>query len=605
MRYGLGIDVGTSFASAAIGRTDRVEVVTLGDREAALPSLVHVAEDGTVTTGLAAARRAGDDRSRTVREVRRRIGDDTPILVAGTPYPPHLLVAEQLRHLAELVVERQGSPPETVVVTHPASWGPFKIERLEQAIEVAGLPRAELVTESLAAATDHLAAPATGDDGLATGSRMLVCDLGGTSFSTEVVQRGLERAVPVGPAATIDRLGGADFDQAVFDHVRAAVAGAIDELDRDDPVVVAALHRLRQACTMAKESLSERTEADIPVSLPGLETVVRLTRTEFEAAIRPTVANAVAQARRTITESGIDPDDLDRVILVGGSANVPLVREMLAGDLGLPVVVDDHPRFASARGAARLAAPTEATAHASAAPSAAFPGRITDSTASTASTDPSMPALAAAPTPLADATDRTDASTTTLIPIAPAPADAAAARHSRPAVVGRTRAPVMAAVIAVVLLVTGGAAAAGFGTGMLGSGGGGTSAGSETNLEPVSTSSPTVSSTTTSSSTSTSAADTSEPVTSTATTATTRPPATAHHTTTTGHHTTTTDHSSTTHHTTTTTEHHTTTTEGTTTETTVDETTTSDPGPTLTISPQPSTTGTFITLIGPTIPPGP
>ncbi|MEM9565511.1 MAG: Hsp70 family protein [Actinomycetota bacterium] len=619
MRYGLGIDLGTSFVSAAVWRTDRVELMTLGDREAAVPALVHVDDDGTIATGATAARRAGDDRSRTVRDVRRRIGDDTPILVAGTAHPPHSLLADQLRHVAETVVERQGSAPASVVVTHPASWGPFKVERLQEAVAGAGLDGARLVAESLAAASDHVADRRPGDE-LVTGARILVCDLGGSTFSTEVLQQGLNQLVPVGPAATLDRLGGNDFDQVVFDHVRAAVAGAVDELDRGDPVVVAALHRLRQACAAAKEALSERTDADIPVSLPGLETVVRLTRTEFEAAIRPIAANAVAQARRTITEAGLEPTDLDRVLVVGGSAPVPLVRELLAGELGLPVVVGDNARFATVRGAARLAAPTTPAtiADASTAPTA-------DRATAASGAEPAM-ADWAAHEPVAPDDDPTRTSLVRLAPLSPGALDQRPGADDQTNGLGldrpggltaaarlgdRARGPLVAGIVAAVLLVSGGGAAATFGAGMFGTGGPGTATETGTNLDAVSTSSP-ESSTTSSPVTSTGETDgssrvddaadprtstmsstsTSTGVASTRRTTTTRPTTTSHHTTTTHRQTT----ETTAHHTTTTTA------DETTTETTAPTTTsTTDPEPTLTISPQPSIIDGFTTLIGPPI----
>ena len=602
MRYGLGIDLGTSFASAAIGRTDRVEVVTLGDREAAVPCLVHVDGDGNLSTGVAAARRAGDDRSSTVKEIRRRIGDDTPILVGGTANPPHLLLGHQLRHLVDLVVERQGSRPESIVITHPASWGPFKVERFTEAVTAAGLDGADLVTESLAAATDH----AAGNE-LATGAKVLVVDLGGTSLSTEILQRGIDRLVPVGSAATIDRLGGTDLDQAVFDHVRASVAGAIDDLDRRDPVVVASLHRLRQACAVAKETLSDRTDADIPVSLPGLETVVRITRTEFESAIRPLVANLVAQARRTVTEAGLEPDDLDRIILVGGSAPVPLLREQLAGDLSVEVIVEDHPRFATVRGAARLAdpGPTASPSAMRSTPTGDDTGPVGPIARASADDDPTRTSLISlAPTPAgAPASVPAEATGPTGRAGSPLATMAATGQQSTASIAGlggRARGPLMAAVAIAVVLISGGGAAATLGAGMFGSGEAGTTIEAETTIDPVSTSSP-ASTSTSSTDTTTRAADgfeltSSSSVATTERTTTTRRPATTHHTTTTHHQTTET------------TAHHTTTTRhDTTTETTAAETTTSttEPEPTLTISPQPSITGGFTTLIGPPISPGP
>ena len=596
MTYGLGIDLGTTWASAATSRGGRVDVITLGDREAAVPSLVHFAADGTVTTGEAAARsgssRGGDEatagQSRTAREFKRRIGDQTPILLGGTAFPPERLVAHQLRAVLDAAVARQGEPPAGVVVTHPATWGPFKVEQLGRALDEAGLPGATLITDSMAIATDHRSRA-----DLETGSKFLIYRLGGATFATAVVQQGLDRLVPVGPANGVDRLGGNDFDQAVFDHVRAALAGAIDELERDDPAVRTALLRLRSACASAKEALSDEAEVSIPVLLPGLDTSVRLTRTEFERAIRPMVTDTLGLVRRTVVEAGLELDDLAGLLLAGGSAAVPIVNEILTSELGLPVMVGPHPRFAAARGAAVAADPAAPTANGDRASHPAGQQVRHHVAAAALASDPSKP------------TDHPEAesiaalaSRTSILPLT-ATSAAAVGNHTSAQLAsglgrGRSRrlpASMAAAVIAAVL-VSGGGAAAAFGAGPFadtpGPDGPGTESIEQTTLTTVSpvrsTSEPEIPTTDTAAieaPTTTAAPGSVAP--------TVRPPTTAHHETTV--------HQQTTAH------HESTTTETTapSTETTI-STTTTEPETTLTISPQPTTREVPIfTLVGPPI----
>src|SRR5690554_5540833 len=91
----------------------------------------------------------------------------------------------------------------------------------------------------------------------------------------------------LGEGEGLERLGGIDFDEAIFAHVRNALEGALEELSPDTPGAAAAVARLRDDCARAKETLSEDTEATIPVLLPNVQTEVRITRAEFENIVRP------------------------------------------------------------------------------------------------------------------------------------------------------------------------------------------------------------------------------------------------------------------------------------------------------------------------------
>src|SRR5690606_25883108 len=152
-----------------------------------------------------------------------------------------------------------------------------------------------------------------------------------------------------------ERLGGIDFDAAVFNHVRQALGGKLEELDEDDPTAVAAVARLREECVAAKEALSSDTDATIPVLLPNTSTEVRITRSEFEAMVRPILGNTIDALRRALQSARVTPEQLQSVLLVGGSSRIPLVAQMVSAELGRPVAVDAHPKHAVALGAAWLA----------------------------------------------------------------------------------------------------------------------------------------------------------------------------------------------------------------------------------------------------------
>jgi molecular chaperone DnaK len=356
MAYGLGIDLGTTFTAAAVARDGRVEVVGLGNHAAAIPSAVLLRDDGEMLVGDAAMRRGQQEPARLAREFKRRLGDAAPIILGNTPYSSERLMAAVIRYVVDAVSERQGEPPDRVAIAHPANWGPYKRELLQQAAQLAGLSDVRYVTEPEAAAV-HFAAGERVDEG----GVVAVYDLGGGTFDAAVLRRTATGFVTLGEPQGIERLGGIDFDESVMSHVRATLGDALTGLDPNDPAVRAAMVRLREECVAAKEALSEDSEAVIHVMAPGLQTQVRLTRPEFETMIRPVLRETVETLNRALRSAGVTADELSAVVLAGGSSRIPLVAEMVSASLGRPVAVDAHPKHTVALGAAMLAADVQPT----------------------------------------------------------------------------------------------------------------------------------------------------------------------------------------------------------------------------------------------------
>lgn len=354
MTYYLGIDLGTTYTAAAIYRDERAQIVELGNRSASTPSVIFLREDETILVGDAANRRALTEAHRVAREFKRRIGDPTPVLVGGSPYSAESLSAKLLRWVVEQVTTVQGSPPDRIAVTHPANWGPYKLDLLEQALRLADIGDALVLTEPEAAAIHH-----TTLEPLKPGMSVAVFDLGGGTFDAVVLRKTHDSFELLGEPEGIERLGGIDFDEAVFGFVVRALGGAFEELDPGDSATMAAITRLRTECTEAKEALSSDTEVTIPVSLPNLATEVRLTRSEFEQLIRPSLADAVDALERAVRSADLELDAIDLTLLVGGSSRIPLVGQMLGGELGLPIAVHAHPKHVVGLGAARHAATWE------------------------------------------------------------------------------------------------------------------------------------------------------------------------------------------------------------------------------------------------------
>jgi molecular chaperone DnaK len=351
MSYGLGVDLGTTFTAAAVARDGRVEMATLGDHTDAVPSVVLVRDDGTVLTGGAAERRASAEPDRFARAVKRRFGDPMPVILGGAPYPATALIAYQLRDVVDAVSEREGGRPNTVTLTHPANWGPYKLELFAQVPGLAGLGDVNLLTEPEAAAAHYAR-----NDRLNLGALIAVYDLGGGTFDATVLRTTEHGFDILGRPEGIEGLGGVDFDEAVFAHVDHSLDGAISRLDPADPRATSAVIRLRHECVTAKEALSADTETSIPVLLPDLQTEVRLTRGEFERMIRPAIGATIASLRRALQSAQIDPAQLHTVLLVGGSSRIPMVAHLVSAELGCPTSVDAHPKHAVALGAAAVGA---------------------------------------------------------------------------------------------------------------------------------------------------------------------------------------------------------------------------------------------------------
>ncbi len=366
MGYWLGIDFGTTFTAAALhrdGASDHTaEIVALGDNGACVASVVFVAADGSLVVGDAAVRRAVTDPDRVVREVKRRIGDQTPVLVAGAPIGAHTLAARFVRWVVDRVTEREGAPPAGIGVTYPASWGPHKRMLLSDALMFAGVGgddgTVRLVTEPEAAAVAY-----AHSQHVEPGSAIGVYDLGGGTFDAAVVRQldggGFEL---VGRPEGIDSLGGIDFDEAVFEQVRAHLGAGWAGLDFADPMVITAAAALRRECTEAKKALSSDTEVTIPVMLPGVNTHVRMVRSEFEQLIAPAIDATVDAMRDALASAELAPADLSAVLLVGGSSRIPLVAQRVSTELDLPVTVDSDPKAVVAIGAALAVSPRANTA---------------------------------------------------------------------------------------------------------------------------------------------------------------------------------------------------------------------------------------------------
>lgn len=365
--YSLGVDLGTTYTAAAVARGTTAEPLPLGTDAAQAPSVVLIRDDGEVLVGDAAERRAVSEPTRAAREFKRRLGDPVPIVIGDAAHSVESLMAHQLGDVVRRATEQEGEAPSVVVLTHPANYSDYKTGLLRQAAAQAGLSTEQvvIVTEPEAAAIAY-----SRQARIDTGEIVAVYDFGGGTFDAALVRRTADRFELIGVPEGMERLGGIDFDQAVMAHVDTTLGGLVSGADRNDPSTRPAQARLRSDCRRAKEALSTDSDTTVPVSLPGLQTEVRLTRDEFESMVRPRVGETVKALERAVASAHIEMDQVSRILLVGGTSRMPIVAEMLRSATGRPVALDAHPKLAIAVGAAlagtssipQLPAPTAATA---------------------------------------------------------------------------------------------------------------------------------------------------------------------------------------------------------------------------------------------------
>ena len=369
MAYSVGIDLGTTYSAAATARDGRIEIFQLGERAATIPSIVVLRADGEVLVGDAAERRSLSEPTRTAREFKRRLGDPTPIILGGTPYGAEALLAHLLKAIVARVSEQSGGPPDAIALTHPASYGAYKIDLLEQAIRQADVENVTLLTEPEAAAVHYAQ-----QERVPAGAVIAVYDFGGGTFDATILRKTEDGFEQLGRPEGMERLGGIDFDEALFTRVMAQVRPAGVTVDPNDPAD-AGRHR--------------PTARGVPAGQGG--PVVRHRHDDPGRPARPPDRDAPDPrgirgddpaadhrddrgARAGGQERGPRLRGVDRILLVGGSSRIPLVAEMVRESTGRPIAVDAHPKHSMALGAAfvaeqrRLAAQADSEAAAARSP---------------------------------------------------------------------------------------------------------------------------------------------------------------------------------------------------------------------------------------------
>ncbi|GAB2669261.1 hypothetical protein GCM10027271_31440 [Saccharopolyspora gloriosae] len=349
MRYSVGIDLGTSFTSAAISGPNGTRMVQMSP-SITVPSVAYPAPGGSLLTGEKALHAVSDPKL-VARNFKRRLGDPTSLVLGGSGYSPAALMAAQLRDVLATVSTLVGGRPDSVVLTHPAIWGPYRREHFTEVPRLAVVDDFRLLTEPEAAATHYSSERRLGD-----GEVVAVYDLGGGTFDTTILRMRGGRMEILGTPEGIEHLGGIDFDEVLTAHIDERLDGAVSELDAADPQAAVALAAIQAMCVRAKEDLSTEPDVRLSVPLPSGPREVTITRLEFNEMIKPSVRLTIEAMHRTTASAGLRVEDLSAVLLAGGSSRVPLVAQTVAAEFNKPVRATLHPKFTVALGAALVSA---------------------------------------------------------------------------------------------------------------------------------------------------------------------------------------------------------------------------------------------------------
>jgi actin-like ATPase involved in cell morphogenesis len=347
----LSVDLGTSNTVAVLSAHGRPPRVVEVDGSATMPSAVFAGDNGQLVVGRDAERRARLDPSRFEPNPKRRIDEGT-LLLGDTVVPVTDALAAVLRRVIEETSRQLGGDrPDEVRLTHPAQWGPVRRNVLLSAARQAGMgSNLVLVPEPVAAAAHFASFPG---QGLAPGQALAVYDLGAGTFDVAVVAA-TQNGFAVLAEAGLPDLGGMDVDQALLEHVGRQVSARDPRrwqhlLRPESTGDRRARRALQEDVKAAKETLSRHPQTEVPMPEPFEDVLV--TRVELEALIRPSLLRSVELLAGTIRSTGLSPDRLRGIYLVGGSSRIPLVATLIAEGLRVVPTSLDQPETAVALGA--------------------------------------------------------------------------------------------------------------------------------------------------------------------------------------------------------------------------------------------------------------
>lgn len=317
----IGIDLGTTNSCVAVVEGGRPVVIANREGQRTTPSVVAFTKTGERLVGDPAKRQAVTNAARTICSVKRKMGSDARIPIDGKCYTPQeisALILQKLRADAEAYL---GEPVTEAVITVPAYFNDAQRQATKDAGRIAGLNVRRIINEPTAAALAY---------GLDNGKAqtVMVYDLGGGTFDVSLIQIG-DGIVQVLATCGDNHLGGDDFDERIANWLMENFRAEHGVDLHNDPVAV---QRLREEAEKVKKELSSARQADI--NLPFLASTAdgpvhlqtTLTRAKFDELTSDLVERTALPVKNALRDAGLAANDLDQVLLVGGSTRIPAVQ---------------------------------------------------------------------------------------------------------------------------------------------------------------------------------------------------------------------------------------------------------------------------------------
>lgn len=320
----IGIDLGTTNSCVAVMEGGNAVVIPNAEGARTTPSVVGFTKNGERLVGQVAKRQAVANPERTISSIKRHMGSDYKVEIDGKKYTPQEISAMILQKLKTDAEAYLGAPVTEAVITVPAYFTDAQRQATKDAGQIAGLTVKRIINEPTAAALSY--GIDKEDD-----QKVMVYDLGGGTFDVSIIEMG-DGVQEVLATAGNNHLGGDDFDKKVMDYIIAQFKSETGiDLSNDKM----AMQRVKEAAEKAKIDLSGMTTAQI--SLPfitadatgpkHLETT--LTRAKFNEMTADLVEATMGPVRQAMKDSGLSMNDIDKILLVGGSTRIPAVQEAI------------------------------------------------------------------------------------------------------------------------------------------------------------------------------------------------------------------------------------------------------------------------------------
>ena len=343
----IGIDLGTTNSCVAVMEGGNAVVIPNAEGARTTPSVVGFSKTGERLVGQTAKRQAIANPERTISSIKRHMGSDYKVDIDGKKYTPQEISAMILQKLKTDAEAYLGQPVTEAVITVPAYFTDSQRQATKDAGQIAGLTVKRIINEPTAAALSY------GID-KESDQKIMVYDLGGGTFDVSIIEMG-DGVQQVLATAGNNRLGGDDFDQRVINWM-------VEEFKKTEGIDLStdkmAVQRLKDAAEKAKIELSSTTTTNINIPFITADATgakhldMNLTVAKFNELTKDLVDATMGPVQQALSDSGLSPSDLNKILMVGGSSRIPAVQEAVRQKLGKEPFKGINPDECVALGAA-------------------------------------------------------------------------------------------------------------------------------------------------------------------------------------------------------------------------------------------------------------